>query len=134
MNILLAVVQALVGGTFVTIGALGLRGRLPRNRFFGVRTKASMRDDEAFALANRVGGVPNVAAGVVALVCAVAVLFAPTAVSAVVIALIGLIGAVAVGLAGGLLGHRAAAAMPEPADSGCGGCACAGACGVLTRA
>jgi hypothetical protein len=39
--------------------------------------------------------------------------------------------------AGGVLGHRAAEALPEPEPAGCGGCACAGAggaCGVLTRA
>lgn len=135
VNILLAVVLGLVGVAFAVVGSLGLRGRLRRNPFVGVRTKAALRDDEAFALANRVAGVPNVGAGAVALVCGVVVLFAPTAVTAVVVSLIGLLGGVAVAVAGGLVGHRAAAALPEPEPAGgCGGCACAGACGVLTRA
>lgn len=136
MNILLAVVQALVGVAFATVGVLGLSGRLRRNPFVGVRTKAAMRDDETFALANRVAGVPNAGAGAVALVCAVAVLFAPSAVTTLVVGVIGLAGSVALAVAGGLAGHRAAAAMPEPEPAGgCGGCACAGGgCGVLTRA
>ncbi|MFT7835285.1 SdpI family protein [Saccharothrix sp. BKS2] len=135
MNILLAVVLGLVGVAFAAIGSLGLRGRLRRNPLVGVRTKAALRDDEAFALANRVAGVPNAGAGAVALVCGLVVLFAPTPATALVVSLIGLIGAVALAVAGGLAGHRAAAALPEPEPAGgCGGCACAGACSVLTKA
>lgn len=129
---MLPVVLGLIGVAFGTIGFLGVRGGLHRNRFFGVRTKASMRDDETFALANKVAGVPNLAAGAIALVAAVATAFNPAA--ALVIGLVGLVGSVVVASAGGVLGHRAAEAMPEQAPAGCGGCACAGACGALTRA
>ena len=130
---MLPVVLGLIGVAFATIGFLGVRGRLQRNRFFGVRTKATLRDDETFALANKIAGVPNVAAGVIALVAAVASAVNPA--SALVIGLVGLVGSVVVASAGGVVGHRAAEAMPEQAPAGCGGCACAGGgCGVLSRA
>ncbi|MBB4969317.1 SdpI family protein [Saccharothrix violaceirubra] len=133
MNIVLLVVSALVGAAFVAIGALGLRGLLHRNRFFGVRTKATLRDDETFALANRIAGVPTIVAGAVALVTAAAIAAKPE--TALVIGLVGLVGTLVIAGAGGVLGHRAAEAMPEPTPAGCGGCACAGGgCGVLTRA
>ncbi|WP_141979866.1 SdpI family protein [Saccharothrix saharensis] len=135
MNIVLPVVLGLIGVAFATIGFLGVRGGLHRNRFFGVRTKATLRDDDAFALANKIAGVPNVAAGAIAVVAAVAAAVNPAL--ALLIGLIGLVGSIVVAGAGGVLGHRAAEAMPEPAPAGCGGCACSGAgggCGVLTRA
>lgn len=133
VNIVLPVVLGVIGVAFAAIGFLGVRGRLHRNRFFGVRTKAALRDDEAFALANRIAGVPNMTAGAIAVVAAAASAVNPA--SALVIGLIGLVGSVAVATAGGVLGHRAAEAMPEPVPAGCGGCACAGGgCGVLTRA
>jgi hypothetical protein len=135
VNIVLPVVLGLIGVAFATIGFLGVRGRLRRNRFFGVRTKAALRDDETFALANKIAGVPNAAAGAIAIVAGVAAAVNPAL--SLVIGLVGLVGSVVVAGAGGVLGHRAAEALPEPEPAGCGGCACAGAggaCGVLTRA
>ncbi|MEU4801514.1 SdpI family protein [Actinosynnema sp. NPDC023587] len=132
MNIVLLVVLGLVGGSLGAVGVLGMRGRLPRNRFFGVRSKATLRDDEAFTLANKVAAVPTVVAGAIALVTAAVVAVDPS--TALVVGLIGLVGALVIAGAGGVLGHRAAEALPEPETSGCGGCACAGACGVLQRA
>ncbi|QQQ76442.1 SdpI family protein [Saccharothrix sp. 6-C] len=135
MNIVLPVVLGLIGVAFATIGLLGVRGRLRRNRFFGVRTKATLRDDETFALANKIAGVPNAAAGAIALVAAVAAAVNPAL--SLVIGLVGLVGSIVVAGAGGVLGHRAAEALPEQAPAGCGGCACSGTgggCSVLTRA
>ena len=132
VNIVLPVVLGLIGVAFAAAGSLGVRGQLRRNRFFGVRTKATLRDDEAFALANKVAGAPNLAAGAIALVAAVAAALNPAV--GLVVGLVGLVGSVVVAAAGGVLGHRAAEAMPEQTPAGCGGCACAGACGVLTRA
>ncbi|ONI82718.1 hypothetical protein ALI22I_39140 [Saccharothrix sp. ALI-22-I] len=135
VNIVLPVVLGLIGVAFGTIGFLGVRGQLHRNRYFGVRTKATLRDDETFALANKIAGVPNAAAGAIALVAAGAAAVNPALM--LVIGIVGLIGSVVVAGAGGVLGHRAAEAMPEQAPAGCGGCACSGsggACGVLTRA
>lgn len=134
VNIVLFVVLLLVGLPLGAAGVLGLRGTLPRNRFLGVRSKASLRDDETFALANRVAGVPNLVAAAVAVLAGIAALLAPE--TALVVGLVGLVGAIGIGAAGGVLGHRAAEAVPEPEPAaGCGGCACAGGgCSVLTRA
>ncbi|RKT51813.1 SdpI family protein [Saccharothrix australiensis] len=132
MNIVLLVVLGLVGVAFVAVGVLGMRGRLHRNRFFGVRTKATLRDDEAFTLANRIAAVPTLVAGAIALATGVAV--ALNAETALVVGALGLVGSLVIASAGGVLGHRAAEAMPSPEPAGCGGCACAGACGVLQRA
>lgn len=132
---MLPVVLGLIGVAFGTVGFLGVRGLLHRNRFFGVRTKATLRDDDTFALANKIAGVPNLAAGVIALVAALAAAVNPAL--ALVIGLVGLVGSIVVAGAGGVLGHRAAEALPEQEPAGCGGCACSGAgggCGVLTRA
>jgi uncharacterized membrane protein len=47
----------------VTTGALGLIGRLPRNRFFGVHTEAALSTDETFRVANRVAAPTSIGAG-----------------------------------------------------------------------
>ncbi|MFI9810900.1 SdpI family protein [Saccharothrix variisporea] len=132
MNIVLLVVLGLVGVAFGTTGVLGLRGLLRRNRFFGVRTAATLRDDETFAVANRVAAVPTTVAGAIALLTAAAVLLNPG--TALVVGVLGLVGSLVIAAAGGVLAHRTAEAMPAPEPAGCGGCACAGACGVLQRA
>ncbi len=112
----------LVGVALVTIAVLGARGRLPRNRWAGVRTAATLASDAAFALAQRVAAAPLGAAGAVAVVGGVVVVAgAPLVVLAVtavaVLVLAGL---------GGMLGDRAAARVrPEPVPSACGG-VCAG--------
>ncbi|GLZ33048.1 hypothetical protein Lesp02_52360 [Lentzea sp. NBRC 105346] len=123
MNIVLPVVLGLLGVVLAAVGILGLQGRLRRNRFVGVRTAASLRDDETFLLANRVAGLPNLVAGVVALGAGLATIIAPN----VTVAVIGLVGALGIAVAGGVLGHRAAEALPVPEQpKGCGGCACGG--------
>lgn len=122
---MLSVVLGVLGVALGAVGLLGLQGRLRRNRFVGVRTAAALRDEETFTLANRVAGVPNVAAGVVAIVSgAMSFVMADLAVTA---GIIGLVGALAIAVAGGLVGHRAAEALPEQVlPKGCGGCACGG--------
>ena len=136
MNIVLSVVLGLVGVVLGLIGYLGLSGKLPRNRYFGVRTAASMRDDEAFVLANRVAGLPNVVAALVAVVAGAAIVVNPLV--ALTVGPVGLVGAVAITIAGGVVGHRAAEALPEPeAPKACSTCACgggAGGCSILSRA
>lgn len=122
VNLVLPVVLGLLGVVLAAVGILGLQGKLRRNRFVGVRTAASLRDDEAFLLANRVAGVPNVVAGVVALGSGALVISGP-----VLIGVIGLVGVFAIAVAGGVMGHRAAEALPvKEAPKGCGGCACGG--------
>ena len=120
----------LAGGIAVLVtGIAGLRARLPRNRFVGVRTPATMRDDDAFALGNQVAAPATIASGAVLALTGAS---APLLGSALVL-VIGLVGGVGLLLAGGLVGNRAAAALPEPAPAGgCGGCA-GGCCGALQQ-
>lgn len=134
MNFVLPVVLGLLGVGLGLIGFSGLRGKLTRNRYVGVRTAASMRDDEAFLLANRVAGLPNLVAGAVAVVSGIAGVVVQDA--AITVLVVGALGAAAITLAGGLMGHRAAEALPEPeAPKGCGGCACGGGgCSTFVRA
>ena len=98
MNIVLSVVLGVLGVALGAVGLLGLQGKLRRNRFVGVRTAAALRDEETFALANRVAGVPNVAAGAVAIVSGtMAFVMADLAVTA---GIIGLVGALGIAFAG----------------------------------
>jgi hypothetical protein len=89
-----------------------------------------MRSDEAFRLANRVAGLPVLVAGVVAVLGGVAAFGLPNTVASVVAAGIGLVGAVAIAGAGGVVGDRAAGALPKPVPPQCVGCACGG-CAAL---
>lgn len=110
-------VLALVVGI---VAVASLAGRLPRNRFAGVRTAEAMRDDETFVLANRVAGPTTAAA---ALVLAIGgfgglALGGVIGIAAVVVALAA---AMFIAAAGGSIGARAAAAAPVPAaEDGCG--------------
>lgn len=121
----------ILGGILVGVGGfLGWRGLLRRDRGTGVRTEATLRSDEAFAVGNRIAGLPTMAAGVVGIAGGLAALAMPTTIGLIVAAVIGVLGLLALVAAGGVLGNRAAAAVPEPApvQGGCAGCACGG-CG-----
>jgi hypothetical protein len=134
---LVALVPILLGVLVGSGGFLGWRERLPRERGAGVRTAATMRSDEAFRIGNRVAGVPTLVGGLIGILSGVAGMVMPTAGGTIAAALVGLAGLFALLVGGGLLGNRAAAAVPEPANvpAGCAGCACgAGGCGVLTKA
>ena len=117
-----------VGRVVATVGVLGFLERLPRNRFGGVRTPATLRDAETFRVGNKVAGLPIAVGGGVG-VLGGAVALAMTGAAAIVVAVLALLGALAIAAAGGVLGHRAAEAMPEPAPelpAGCAGCQCGG--------
>ncbi|MGH3879957.1 MAG: SdpI family protein [Actinophytocola sp.] len=121
---LLALVPLVVGLVVAAVGVLGWLERLPRNRFAGVRTPATLRGDRAFRLANKVAGPPLTAAGLVGVVSGAMGLAAGT-----VVVLVGLVGMVAIAVAGGVLGHRSAQALPDEKPElpeGCKGCACGG--------
>jgi uncharacterized membrane protein len=128
-HLVLVTVLLLLGGSLLLVGALGWMARLPRNRWAGVRTPASMSSDEAFAAANRVAGPVVVTAGAVAVLSGLLAIGTDSALRAV-LASIGLVGAIVLTLAGGVLGNRAATLAPK---SPCAGCACgAGGCGAIT--
>ena len=48
-----SIVVIAVGGIVTVTGVLAWLGRLPRNRLAGVRTRATMRSDQAFRIGNR---------------------------------------------------------------------------------
>ena len=126
---ILGAVLLVAGGALLVVGLLGWRERLPRNRFAGIRTPATLRSDAAFVVANRVAAPPVLAAG------AVCVLAGALALGSSGATLIGIVGVGGVGtltllIAGGLLGHRVAATLPPP-PTGCSGCAC-GRCAAAT--
>jgi uncharacterized membrane protein len=127
LRIVLLAVLVAYGLPLVWIGLLGWRSRLSLTGRFGVRTPAALRDYQAFQLANRVAGPPEVVAGAVAVLGGLAGFALADAVGTVVAAVIGLVGATVIARAGGVLGTRAAAALPAPAG-GCTGCSCGG-CG-----
>ncbi len=121
---LLGALLLVAGAALLTVGLLGWRQRLPRNRFAGIRTPATLRSEAAFRAANRVAAPPVVAAGSV---CAAGAALAFGTEGPALTMIIGVTGVGAVGLllAGGLLGHRVAAGMPPP-TGGCTGCTCSG--------
>lgn len=113
------------------VAVAGLTQRLPRNRWAGVRTAATLRDDEAFALANRVAGPTLLAtAGLLALGGLGGLLIGGPLGAGIVVA--ALVAAAVTAGAGGTLGAKAAAALPAP-DTGacgnsCGGCSLKSTC------
>ncbi|MBP2321868.1 hypothetical protein JOF56_002253 [Kibdelosporangium banguiense] len=128
--VILASVLAVAGAIVAGLGLLGLLERLPLNRFAGVRTAATMRDADTFRIGNKVAGLPILVGGVVGVLGGVLGIALPT--GGLVAGLLGLVGMLGIVIAGGLLGHKAALAVPEPEKelpAGCAGCAC-GNCGV----
>jgi hypothetical protein len=124
-----ALVPLVLGLVLATLGLLGFLERLPRNRFGGVRTPATLRDDETFRVGNKVAGLPIAVGGCVGVVGGGAALLL-TGAATIVTAAIALVGMLVIAAAGGVLGHRAAEAVPAPEPelpAGCKGCQC-GAC------
>jgi uncharacterized membrane protein len=123
----LALIPAVLGVLVGWGGFLGWREKLPRSRGAGVRTDATMRSDEAFRVANRVAAVPTMAAGVVGVLAGVAALAMPDTLGTVLATTFGIVAVFVLVAGGGVLGHRAASAIPAPVEpAGCGGCACGG--------
>lgn len=113
-----------VGVALLAVALLGAGSRLRRNRFAGVRTAATLRSEDAFAVANRVAAPLIGAAGAVGAVGGAMLLVGgPAGVVAVVLA-VTVIGVLVLTGLGGMLGDRAATAVPT-AD---GVAACVGAC------
>ncbi len=127
---LLLIVLAAAAGM---MAARGRAGSLQRTDRLGVHTPAAIASDEAFSLANKVAAPVSGGAAVVAGVVAVLVVVLPVPTAAtIVIALVGLAGSLALLMAAGVLGDRAARQVPIPArrpgsaETGCSGCACGG--------
>ncbi|MDQ2790921.1 MAG: SdpI family protein [Actinomycetota bacterium] len=123
-SMLLGGLLLVAGAGLLTVGLLGWRRLLPRNRFAGIRTPATLRSDAAFIAANRVAAPPVLAAAAVCIAGGGLALGAGGPALTVIVAVAGA-GAVGLSLAGGLLGHQVAVATPPP-TGGCAGCACDG--------
>ncbi|MFI7677152.1 SdpI family protein [Actinophytocola sp. NPDC049390] len=124
-----ALVPLVVGLVVGSVGVLGFLERLPRNRFGGVRTPATLRDDETFRVGNKVAGLPIAVAGAVGILGGGLALAITGTAATLVTAVLALVGMVVITGAGGVLGHRAAEAVPEPEPelpAGCKGCQCGG--------
>jgi hypothetical protein len=121
---LLGSLLVLAGAALLAVAVLGARSRLRRNRWAGVRTRATLRSDAAFALANRVAAAPTGAAGLIALVGGAALLAGASGTLGWVLFTVSTVGLVALAGLGGVVGDRAAAALPE--ESGLP--SCAGSC------
>ncbi|MGE3286022.1 MAG: SdpI family protein [Pseudonocardia sp.] len=136
LRLAVAALLAVSGTALVTVAVLGARGRLPRNRFAGVRTAATLRSEAGFALAHRVAAAPLAAAGGVALLGAAAAAFAGGGTAGWVLAALAALGTVLLAGIGGTLGDRAAQrlAAQDPAPSACtgtcAGCSLVAGCGT----
>jgi hypothetical protein len=107
------------------VGILGWRRRLPRNRFAGVRTVNTLRDDETFAVGNQIGAPLSMAAGAVAVLGGLAVLATPSTAVRLTLLVLAALGGLGLTAVGGVLGDRAAKLVPVPTLGGCSG-VCAG--------
>ncbi|AOW95214.1 hypothetical protein BFN03_18215 [Rhodococcus sp. WMMA185] len=109
------------------IAVAGLTERLPRNRWAGVRTPETMRDDQTFALANKVAGPTLLAAAGLLTIGGIAGILVGGVVGIGAL-LLSIVAAALTAATGGTLGARAAAAVPAP-DTGDCGSSC-GACSL----
>lgn len=122
--LVLGFVLALAGVALLAVAVLGARSRLRRNRWAGVRTHATLRSEEAFTLGNRAAAAPTGAAGAVALAGGAVLLAGAAGTLGWVLFGISTVGLLVLAGIGGVVGDRAAAAVPEPA----GLPSCAGSC------
>lgn len=113
----LFVVALLVGGVAVA----GMTGRLPRNRWAGVRTPDTLASEESFRLANRIAAPTLVAAALLLVIGGTGTLILDT-VGGLAVAAVAIVAALVTAGYGGTVGARAAAAT---ASTGCGtSCGC----------
>lgn len=115
VSILMFVLAIVVG----SVAAASVAGKLPRNRWAGVRTPESMRDDDTFVMANKVAGPTNAAAALLLLIGGAAAVML-TGAFAIVAVIACVIAAVLTAGVGGSIGARAAAAKPVEETGGCG--------------
>ncbi len=125
--VIAAIVYLVLAVVVGAVAVVALAGRLPRNRWLGLQTDATLRDDATFAAANRVAAPSQLGAALVLLLGALgglaldggAALFAVIAAPVVALVALG---------AGAGIAQRVAAAM-EPQDIGACGHSC-GACSL----
>lgn len=125
---LVALVLFALAVVAVTTGALGLTGRLPRNRFFGVHTEAALSADETFRVANRVAAPTSIAAGALLFAGGLVALVAGGFVALVVAACTAVVALFTLGAGANAAAQAADAIAPPPETGGCG--SSCGACSL----
>ena len=142
LTIPMALLLAILAVAAAVMARRGAAGTLQRTDRLGVHTPAAMASDDAFVLANRVAAPVSAGAAAVAAVIAVLVLALPLSTAGTLtVFLVGLAGSMALLVAAGVLGDRAARQVPIPArkpgsvgGAGCSGCACGGGgCAGISR-
>ncbi|MBF6127914.1 SdpI family protein [Nocardia brasiliensis] len=123
-----ALVLFVLGLVALATGALGLTGRLPRNRFVGVHTEAALSDDETFRVANRIAAPTSLAAGALLLAGGLVVLAAGGFAALFVAVGVAVVALFTLGAGANAAAARAAAIAPPAEVGGCGS-AC-GACSL----
>lgn len=118
----LGAVLAAYGVVLLAVAVLGARGALPRNRFVGVRTTATVATTHAFATANKVAAPLVGAAGATALAAGAVLLTRPPAALGWVLLAVAVVAALVLCGVGGVLGDRAARLLDDATP------ACAGSC------
>lgn len=117
----------------------GWTGSLRRAGRLGIHSPAATTSDAAFAVANRVAAPVVGGASAIALLLAVLLPALPLpSAGTVVLAVLAFGGIVAMLVAAGVLGEKAARVVPVPArrpsaGGPCGGCGCGGGCSAPTR-
>ena len=139
LTISLAVLLLVIALLAAAAARGGFAGSLSRTGRLGVHSPPAMASNEAFRVANRVAAPATTGAAVLGAGLALLLLVSgPSTGTAIVLGGVGVVGALALLLLGGVLGDRAARAVPIPAarpagrTASCGGCGCgAGGCAVL---
>jgi uncharacterized membrane protein len=126
--LVVAVVLFILSVAAIGCGVAALIGRLPRNRWVGIRTPHTMRSEEAFRVANRIAAPTTITAGILLAVGGGAAL-AFDGILATVGVIVAVVCAVVTAGNGSALGNRAAEAIT--ASAGAGGCGhSCGACSL----
>lgn len=121
LSVVAAVLVFVCAAVWGTVGVLGVTGRLPGNRWVGVRSPETGKSEAAFVLANKVAGPGYIGAAVILVMGGVLTLGVDSGWS-VLFALAALVVAVVtVGVVSGL-GIRAAQALPDESAGGCDCC------------
>ncbi len=125
--VIAAIVFLVLAVALGAVAAAALSGSLPRNRWWGLRTDATLRDDATFRTANRVAAPAQLGAAAVLVLGACGGLLLDAA-AALFVVIAAPVVAVVLTAVGAGIAQRVAAAMP-PADAGACGHSC-GACSL----
>lgn len=127
VSMIAAIVVFVIAALWAAVGVAGLLGRFPGNRWAGVRTKETLRSEEAWVLAHRVAA-PGFLGGAVALV--LGGLLSLSNRWGFLYAFAGLlVGLLAVSVVSGVA-VRAAQGVPAPPSGGCTSGCCSGGDGA----